>query len=81
MSDPCAQAHAKTKPMQNKKQLEISLAVNLCGRRHRVQRVRPARAHWWFERMRRAVDAAAQPVVMASPEQGPAPLLPERKAA
>ena len=67
--------------MITKQQLEISLIANPC-RRQRVSRpVRRARAQWWFERMHRAVDAAAEPPPAPRLDQPTLPFVPEREAA
>jgi hypothetical protein len=67
----------------NNAQLEINLALTLArGRRLRGQQ-RAVRARWWFERMRRAVDAAAEcrPAPVRHPKQIALPILPNRNAA
>ena len=67
----------------NTQQLEIKLALTSApGRRLRRQR-RAVRAHWWFERMRRIVDAAVEcrPIPPRPPKQIALPVVPDRNAA
>jgi len=67
----------------NKQQLEIKLAPISAPRRRLRRQHRAVRAHWWFERMRRAVDAAVecQPVPPRPPKQIALPMVPDRNAA
>ena len=64
---PARRLNEKLKPM-NKHQLEISLPMTAAVRRRERKPCRPARAQWWFERMRRVVDAAPdQPATAMRP--------------
>jgi hypothetical protein len=64
------------KPTINSEQLEISIATSAIKRRRFVKPCRPARAHWWFDQMRRVVEQAAEwpPHTPLPPEQIGLPL-------
>jgi len=82
MSHPAVQAGEKLNVM-NAQQLQIRLSLTpVAWRRARRQR-RAAQAQWWFERMRRVVDAAGEcrPVAPRAPKQIVLPILPNRSAA
>ena len=67
----------------NKHQLEIKLALTPATRRRESRQRNAARAQWWFERMRRVVDATVEcrPVSPRQSRQSTLPLLPNRNAA
>jgi hypothetical protein len=69
--------------LMNTQQLEIKLALASAPGRRLRRRQRAVRARWWFERMHRAVDAAAEcrPVPPRPPKQIALPVVPNRNAA
>jgi len=44
----------------NREQMELHLVTSQCPRPTRRQSLSPARARWWFEQMRLAVDRAVE---------------------
>jgi hypothetical protein len=66
----------------NDQQLQISLVLTPATRRRARRQRRETRAQWWFERMHRVVDAAADcRPGPCPPKQIVVPILPDRNAA